>query len=91
MTSTKTCYAGNWNDVQTLPEKPALWSRVTGVCLKAVAVVSMIVLATTVQLELSIRIEAQGDLAKVESSAEVSRDAAMPCAVDSHQSTVGIV
>ncbi|TPW30324.1 hypothetical protein FJU08_11635 [Martelella alba] len=48
----------------------------------------MIVLATTVQLELSIRIEAQGDLAKVESSAEVSRDAAMPCAVDRVSLTV---
>jgi len=55
------------------------------------AAASMVAMASDVKLDLSMRIVRHGDLAKVEVSAEVSVVAAMPCAVDGYQSTVGIV
>ena len=51
-------------------------------------VVSMIVLASDVKLEASMRIESRGDLAKVAFAAKVSVFAAMPCAVDGRSPTV---
>ena len=50
----------------------------------------MIALASDVKLDVSMRIEARGDHAKVAFAAEVSVVAAMPCAVDGCPSTVGI-
>jgi len=42
----------------------------------------MIVMATTDNVEISMLIDFQGDHAKVDLSAKVSVDAAIPCAVD---------
>lgn len=49
----------------------------------------MVALASDVKLDVSMRIEARGDPAKVALAAEVSVVAAMPCAVDGYMSTVG--
>ena len=50
----------------------------------------MVALASDVKLDVSMRIAALGDHAKVAFAAEVSVGAVIPCAVDGCPSTVGI-
>ncbi|MFT9017240.1 hypothetical protein [Acetobacter malorum] len=59
--------------------------------LLALAAASMVAMTYDVKLDLSMRIVRHGDLANVAVAAEVSVDAAMPCAEDGCLSTVGIV
>ena len=56
----------------------------------ALAVASMVAMASDVKLDLSMRITRHGDQAKVALAAEVSVVAAMPCAVDEARQRSGL-
>jgi hypothetical protein len=71
-------------------KKPARLSWLSGRGLGVLVAASMIASGVIEKVAITTQIDIRGGRAKVAIAAEVSGVAACPCAVDDHQSTVGI-